>query len=308
MDNNQKVEKLLLMGRENAGKTSMHSVIFANYPARETMGIGYTVGIDKQIIRFMGSLTLNLWDCAGQGKLMKSYFNQQKDIIFKDVQVLIYVFDIGSEDNFKEEDMNAYKSCMEKLAELSQGAKVFILLHKIDLINPINQQEVFEKKKNQIQNYFVDNRVSIQGFFASSIWNETLYKAWSVIVQSLVPDLQQINNELKQFCHFNEIDEIVLFEKSTFLVIAFYNKNKECIIKYERVSNIIKKFKLSCNSTGAKIQKIFLSSQFSCSIQEFNKNCYIMTIYKDPQVNQATLDFNMKQSRNVLQQSIKNIF
>lgn len=53
------------MGSENAGKTSMYSVIFANYPARDTMGIGYTVGIDKQIIRFMGSLTLNLWDCAG---------------------------------------------------------------------------------------------------------------------------------------------------------------------------------------------------------------------------------------------------
>ncbi|KAL4505497.1 hypothetical protein ABPG72_002559 [Tetrahymena utriculariae] len=308
MDNFQKVEKLLLMGRQNAGKTSMHSVIFANYPARETMGIGYTLGIDKQVIRFMGNLTLNLWDCAGQGKLMKSYFNKQKDVIFKDVQVLIYVFDIGTQNNIPEEDLNDYKLCLEKLAELSQGAKVFILLHKIDLINPINQLEVFEKKKKQIQNYFIDNRVNIQGFFASSIWDETLYKAWSLIVQSLVPNQKQINNSLKQFCHFSEIDEIVLFEKSTFLVIAFYNKNEESVIKYERISNIIKKFKLSCNSTGVKIQKMLLSSTFSCSIYEFNENSYIMTVYRDSQVSQAILDFNIKQSRNFLLQSIKSIF
>ncbi|EAR88899.1 Gtr1/RagA G motif protein (macronuclear) [Tetrahymena thermophila SB210] len=296
------------MGSENAGKTSMYSVIFANYPARDTMGIGYTVGIDKQIIRFMGSLTLNLWDCAGQGKLMKNYFNKQKDIIFKDVQVLIYVFDIGSQDHIQEEDLIAYKSCLEKLAELSEGAKVFVLLHKIDLIDPLYQHEVFEKKKKLIQNYFVDSRVYIQGFFASSIWNETLYKAWSIIVQSLVPNLQQLKNQLKQLCHLCEIDEIVLYEKSTFLVIAYYNMKETCLLNYERVSNVIKKFKLSCNLTGSKIQKVLFSSNVSCSIQEFNENSFIMTVYQDSQVNQAAIDFNIKQCRSILEQSIKNIF
>jgi len=34
------MKKFLLMGRKEAGKTSMHSIIFANYPAKETMGIG----------------------------------------------------------------------------------------------------------------------------------------------------------------------------------------------------------------------------------------------------------------------------
>jgi len=53
------------MGRSGAGKTSMHSIIFANYPARETVGFGYTVGVDESKIRFMGNLTLNLWDCGG---------------------------------------------------------------------------------------------------------------------------------------------------------------------------------------------------------------------------------------------------
>jgi hypothetical protein len=38
-----KMKKMLLMGSSGAGKTSMHSVIFANYPAKDTAKIGYTV-------------------------------------------------------------------------------------------------------------------------------------------------------------------------------------------------------------------------------------------------------------------------
>jgi Ras-related GTP-binding protein A/B len=56
---------MLLMGRKDAGKTSMNSIIFANYAPRETMGIGYTVGINESKFRFLGNLTINLWDCGG---------------------------------------------------------------------------------------------------------------------------------------------------------------------------------------------------------------------------------------------------
>ena len=67
---------MLLMGRKEAGKTSMHSIIFANYPPRDTMGIGYTVDINENKFLFMGNLTLNLWDCGGQ-----VYFNLVKGFI-----------------------------------------------------------------------------------------------------------------------------------------------------------------------------------------------------------------------------------
>ena len=56
------------MGRSGAGKTSMHSIIFANLPgyfynfinyfdlARDTISIGFTVDINESKIRFMGNL------------------------------------------------------------------------------------------------------------------------------------------------------------------------------------------------------------------------------------------------------------
>ncbi len=41
-------------------------------------------------IRFLGNLTLNLWDCGGQYRFFESYF--ENDTMFRNVEVLIYVF------------------------------------------------------------------------------------------------------------------------------------------------------------------------------------------------------------------------
>ena len=60
-----KVEKVLLMGRSNAGKTSMRSIIFANYFAKDVYRITFTHDVAKARVRFMGDLVLQLWDCGG---------------------------------------------------------------------------------------------------------------------------------------------------------------------------------------------------------------------------------------------------
>lgn len=88
------MKKILLMGSEGAGKTSMHSVIFANYPAKDTHKIGYTVEKKEHKLRFMGNLTFNLWDCGGQDTFMDNYFMVQREPLFKNVEVVIYVFDV----------------------------------------------------------------------------------------------------------------------------------------------------------------------------------------------------------------------
>ena len=75
--------KVLLMGKSGSGKTSMRSIIFANYIARDTRRLGATsmpymrsnrqvvtvicfvVDVEHSHVRFLGNLVLNLWDCGG---------------------------------------------------------------------------------------------------------------------------------------------------------------------------------------------------------------------------------------------------
>ncbi len=48
------------------------------------------VDVEHMNVRFLGNLVLNLWDCGGQFRFFESYF--ENDTIFRNVEVLIYVF------------------------------------------------------------------------------------------------------------------------------------------------------------------------------------------------------------------------
>ena len=71
------MEKVLLMGRAGAGKTSMCSIVFANYLAHETNRLNPTNQVEMSNLRFLGSLVLNLWDCGGQDVFLENYFDSQ---------------------------------------------------------------------------------------------------------------------------------------------------------------------------------------------------------------------------------------
>ena len=60
-----KKKKVLLMGKSGSGKSSMRSIIFSNYVARDTRRLGATIDVDMSHVKFLGNLTLNLWDCGG---------------------------------------------------------------------------------------------------------------------------------------------------------------------------------------------------------------------------------------------------
>jgi Ras-related GTP-binding protein A/B len=57
----------------------------------------------------------------------------------------------------------------------------------------------------------------------------------------LIPDIARYSENLERFCKICSCDEIVLFEKETFLIIASFEASaQKNISNYERVSNIIK--------------------------------------------------------------------
>lgn len=74
---------------------------------------------------------------------MENYFTSQRDNIFRNVEVLIYVFDVESRE--LEKDMHYYQSCLEAILQNSPDAKVFCLVHKMDLVQE-DQRDVVRSK------------------------------------------------------------------------------------------------------------------------------------------------------------------
>ena len=75
-----------------------------------------------------------------QEAFMENYFDSQRDNIFQNVQVLIYVFDVESRE--LEKDMHYYQSCLEAILHNSPNAKIFCLIHKMDLVPDDQRDEV----------------------------------------------------------------------------------------------------------------------------------------------------------------------
>lgn len=374
--------KVLLMGQSGCGKTSMRSLIFSSYRAADTRRLGSTLDVEHSHVRFLGNLVLNLWDCGGQQSYMDSYLDKQRSQVFSTVGVLIYVFDLvaaaeGGEEGQTEweRDLRYYKDCISALYQYSPDAQVFCLLHKMDLIDKGRRAGVYSSRVKELRRKSREVAQAAggkgEGFrvhcFATSIWDESLYRAWSRIVQTQIPALAVLERHLQQLADTCSASEVVVFERTTFLVIAKalgtssasstsalsssfersrlggfnYDEEEEGMEgfrdtqgkstslhsgfitpidsslpktspaptsldpeRFEKVSELIKNFKLSCQKLPAKsaqceFQAVELrTSTFSAYIDSLTSNTYIMILVTDPIIRLASVKLNVQLARD----------
>ncbi|KAJ4288292.1 GTP-binding protein gtr1 [Collariella sp. IMI 366227] len=310
-----KKQKVLLMGKSGSGKSSMRSIIFSNYLARDTRRLGATIDIDLSHVKFLGNLTLNLWDCGGQEAFMENYLSQQRAHVFSNVGVLIYVFDIESRD--VERDLATYVNIISALVQYSREAKVFVLIHKMDLIQPLTREDVFEHRASLVRRKTTEAvaivhkqkppppkhpnpnphhlpttssptpTIDLQ-LFATSIWDQSLYKAWASIIHDLVPNLSVIETQLASLGLAIDADEILLFERTSFLVVSKWTsaegERNPYGDRFERMSNILKSWKHTCSKyTGTPRNaeqfsdfEYKMGAMFSMFATKFTTNTYIL--------------------------------
>lgn len=302
------------MGRAGAGKTSMRSIVFANYLARETKRLSATNNVEHSQLRFLGNLVLSLWDCGGQDTFMENYFESQKEHIFRNAHVLIYVLEarsstlsaLQSHSRRKEveKDFHYLRNTFENIKTFSPSARIFLLLHKMDLIRQedpnYNVSSVLDYYMEQVRQLTDDLSVSV---FPTSIWDETLFRAWSAIVYSLVPNTDEINKHVMEVCTICQADEVVVFEKSTFLVISHATRKAyQDTHRYEKISNICKQFKLTCGKTQSNFSNLMVQTNtFKAFIDRFTSNTFIMVISSDKDISAAATLCNIDYAREHFQ-------
>ena len=85
--------------------------------------------------------------------------------------------------------------------------------------------------------------------YGTSIWDQSLYGAWGNIVNSLIPNLDVMERYLAGLSRETEAEEVILFERSTFLTVtnvtSKMGERNPYADRQERLSNVIKTFKHS---------------------------------------------------------------
>ncbi|OBA26028.1 hypothetical protein HANVADRAFT_53455, partial [Hanseniaspora valbyensis NRRL Y-1626] len=307
--------KLLLMGRSGSGKSSMRSIIFSNYSAFDTRRLGATIDIEHSHLKFLGNMTLNLWDCGGQDIFMDSYLQDKQDgsttggsgsngknHIFQMVQVLIHVFDVESDEVLK--DIEIFSMVLQKLRNLSPNCKIFVLVHKMDLVQVNKRENLFNimmsKLKETCSMYGFENVIG----FPTSIWDESLYKAWSSIVCSMIPTIGVYREKVKSMTEMLNFKEFILFEKTTFLVVcsSLENNTKNGSLsldgmdpkRFEKISNVLKTFKQSIYKLKANNFQEFQIPEQGIYIMNLNDNLMgFIIINKADWLNENLIESNL---------------
>lgn len=81
-----------------------------------------------------------------------------------------------------------------------------MLLNKIDRLPSETRGIILEKKMKEISAMVENSKVKVKKFYTTSIWDESLYQAWSGIVQQLIPNREQISKTLEKLCLASNIE------------------------------------------------------------------------------------------------------
>ena len=299
-----KGRKLVLMGNTGVGKTSITSIIFNNLSPNDTFLLNWTNSISTSYMRLSGGLTIKLLDCGGQDEYINEYFSTKTKEIFDNVSIFIFVIEAESvksskKGNSKNSDIDYFKNCMDHLGDKSPDAKVFVLIHKMDMIAEVRKKAVLEKRRHEILDRASDFEVKC---FPTSIWDDSLYKAWRIIMSSTIMNLDKLKQGLNLLMKACGAQEVILFDKSTFLSICSVSEedNKTEDISddnknFDKISITIKKLK---GHLGKLLHLKLNIKNSTVYIEDFTRNTYILFSIKGAKINFELLAVNIELVRN----------
>ena len=136
----QKVAKVLIMGLAESGKSTIANVAFEGHePPPKGARYDATIEYVRKTVEVDGEC-LTIFDVGGQKAFLDRFTGEMAEFIFSDALSLIFVVDLT-----KLEELNRAKfywdKCLLNLAKFSQNARIFLFLHKIDIIEDLDFYE-----------------------------------------------------------------------------------------------------------------------------------------------------------------------
>ena len=191
-----------------------------------------------------------------QDGFTEGYLTSQRSHVFASVAVLIFVFDVESRE-FNADLIN-YTSIITALHENSPQARIFVLIHKLDLVGADRKDAVLADRSSQVRQVSIEHGFggSLKGagkeveFWGTSIWDQSLYKAWAQVIYHLVPNAGVLENLLQQLADVIHAHELILYERTTCLMVTHVSRPYEAsgnpfADRFEKLSSILKSHKQS---------------------------------------------------------------
>jgi Ras-related GTP-binding protein A/B len=219
------IKKIVLMGLSNAGKTCIYERVFEGKKPWELMQSTATKGIDYKKYDVSNLTKPMIWDLGGQQQYLDEYHGPLKQSIFQKASVLLYIIDASDMDRLENARIE-FEWSVNQMLLYNKTPIINIFLHKIDLIHDKDVLIPYLKR-------FLSENISYNvNFYPTSVFDESLFTAWSGIIRDISPKSTFINSILKILKEQEGVKDALLIEKTTGLACGstLDGSNEEVVI------------------------------------------------------------------------------
>ncbi|CAN7981779.1 unnamed protein product, partial [Ixodes pacificus] len=212
--------KILLMGSKGSGKSSIEKVVFHKMSPNETLFLESTNKIVRNDTSNSSFVRLDIWDIPGQ----VDFFDQVSDFknVFGGWGALVFVID--AQDDYMEALQKLNKT-VTMATKVNPEMKIEVFIHKVDGLSDDHkietQREIHQRASDDLADVGLDN-VQLS-FYLTSIYDHSIFEAFSKVLQKLIPELPTLENLLNIFISNSRIDKAFLFDVVTKMYIATDN-------------------------------------------------------------------------------------
>ncbi|KAK7751790.1 GTP-binding protein gtr2 [Diatrype stigma] len=230
--------RLLLMGQRSifrSGKSSISSVVFHKLPPNETLFLESTARIQKDAMP-SSFMDFQVWDFPGQIDIFENP-SFDIDAMFGEIGALIWVID--AQDDYLEAVARLNMTILN-LQRYYPNIKIEVFIHKVDGLSDDYKLDIQRDITIRIQDELSDHGIENAPvtFHLTSIYNHSIFEAFSKVIQKLIPQLGILEAMLTNLCRTCRFEKAYLFDVVSKIYIATDNAPAD-MASYEICSDYI---------------------------------------------------------------------
>ncbi|EDW61601.1 ras-related GTP-binding protein C [Drosophila virilis] len=295
--NSETKPRILLMGLRRSGKSSIQKVVFHKMSPNETLFLESTSKIVKDDINNSSFVQFQIWDFPGQIDFIEPTFDS--DMIFGGCGALVFVID--AKDDYIEA-LTKFKNTVIKAYKVNPRIKFEVFIHKVDGISDDSkmesQRDIHQRSSDDLSEAGLD-QIHLS-FHLTSIYDHSIFEAFSKVVQKLIPQLPTLENLLNIFIPNSGIEKAFLFDVVSKIYIATdsspvdmqaYELCCDMIDMVIDLSSIYSSEETAFDSGSSSLIK--LNNNTILYMREVNKFLALVCILREENFNrQGVIDYN----------------
>ncbi|XP_078504399.1 ras-related GTP-binding protein D isoform X1 [Lissotriton helveticus] len=209
--------RILLMGLRRSGKSSIQKVVFHKMSPNETLFLESTNKICREDVSNSSFVNFQIWDFPGQIDFFDPTFDYE--MIFRGTGALIFVID--SQDDYMEALARLHLT-VTSAYKVNPDINFEVFIHKVDGLSDDHkietQRDIHQRANDDLADAGLE-KIHLS-FYLTSIYDHSIFEAFSKVVQKLIPQLPTLENLLNIFISNSGIEKAFLFDVVSKIYIA----------------------------------------------------------------------------------------